>query len=164
MIKPISALLISTLVLAGCGQSRLNPLNWFGKSRQVEATQTAAGPINPLIPQRSALARREVGYQGQLVAEINTLAIEQVPGGAIVRASGLAHTEGAWDVRLEPLNEGQPVDNTLTFEFRALPGSGAPGTPRTRTLNVAAYVTEQDLSNVRNIQVVAAGNARISRR
>lgn len=163
MIKPLSTLLISTLLLTGCGQSRLNPLNWFGRDRQV-TTDAAVGTINPLIPRKSPLARKKQPYQGQRIAEVTNLAIERVPGGAIIRATGLATTQGSWDVKLEPLNQGVAQDATLSFEFLALAGSKAVGTQRTRKLVVATFVTDQDIENVRNIQVVAASNARISRR
>ena len=48
----IGALMISTLVLSSCGgwrDSRVNPTNWFGKSR--ETTNTVDENLNPLIPQ-----------------------------------------------------------------------------------------------------------------
>ena len=48
----IGALMISTLVLSSCGgwrDSRVNPTNWFGTSR--ETTNTLDENLNPLIPQ-----------------------------------------------------------------------------------------------------------------
>ena len=59
MQRPLILCLVAAVALSACGfgGSRLNPLNWFGKSREVAVAETA-GPVNPLIPKgRSILAR-----------------------------------------------------------------------------------------------------------
>jgi ABC-type uncharacterized transport system auxiliary subunit len=162
MYKSLSVLLISSVVLAGCGQSRLNPLNWFGSAEPVAAVPSKADE-NPLIPKKSALARDD-SYQGVLVAEIKSMKIERVPGGAILRVAAVDRYQGSWDVRLQPQNDGFPVDGTLSYELRALPGSVTGGTERTRLINAAVFVSDQDLTQVRSLQVIGEQNSLISRR
>lgn len=159
----ISVLLISSVLLAGCGQSRLNPLNWFGRSQEVPVSNET-GPVNPLIPRKSAFARKDPVYNGQLVASIREIKVEPVPGGAIVRATGLADRQGYWDVRLELQNDGIPVDGKITYEMRAVAGAKTLGSERSRLLTVAAFITEQDLAGVRSIEVIGAQNSHLSRR
>ena len=164
MHKSISMLVISSVLLAGCGQSRLNPLNWFGRAERVETV--AAEDANPLIPRRRGMfAREEAGYAGALVAVARDMKLERTPGGAILRVTGLAAAQGSWDVRLEETNEGEPVEGVLTYELRAIATpNAAVGGERTRLLTVATYVSDQQLATARSVQVVAAQNSLISRR
>ncbi|MYM53773.1 hypothetical protein [Thalassovita mangrovi] len=163
MQKSLSVLLISAVVLSGCGTSRLNPKNWFGRSQAVPVA--SATDANPLIPRKNRLLKRDTSYQGTLVGEIRDLTIERVPGGAIARVTGLADQQGPYEVRLMPLNDGAPVGGVLSYELRALSVPyNAVGTERSRTLTAAVFVTDQDLAGVREIRVLGARNARSSRR
>lgn len=163
MQKSLSVLLISAVVLSGCGNSRLNPKNWFGRSQAVPVA--SATDANPLIPRKNRLLKRDTSYQGTLVGEIRDLTIERVPGGAIARVAGLADQQGPYEVRLIPLNDGAPVGGVLSYELRALNlPYKAVGTERSRTLTAAVFVTDQDLAGVREIRVLGARNARSSRR
>lgn len=137
--------------LAGCGgfrESRLNPFNWFGRS---EARQTVATPDEAADPRA-------------LVEAVLTMSVEPIPGGAIVRATGQTPTQGWWDAELVPL----PVDENgvLVYEFRLLPplGQTEVNTPRSREVEVAIYISDPKLANVREIVVQGAGNARVARR
>ena len=148
--------LIMTLVLvaavAGCArvsESRLNPLNWFGRSEQSTAyTRNPAADPRPLI------------------AQIVELRVEQVPGGAIVRATGLPSRQGYYDAALVPLNDEKPVDGVLSYQFRV----SAPfqptrvGTPQSREVLVGRYVSTQTLDGVRQIRVSGSANALAVRR
>ncbi|OZA08094.1 MAG: hypothetical protein B7Y02_12980, partial [Rhodobacterales bacterium 17-64-5] len=74
------------LALVGCGavrESRLNPFNWFKRSEARDLVQTEA-PGDPR----------------PLVAEVLTMVVEPIPGGAIVRATGLPPTQGWWQAEL----------------------------------------------------------------
>lgn len=145
--------LAGVATLAGCArvsESRLNPLNWFGKSESAEvvtATQTDTDP------------RR-------LVSQVVTLRAEPVPGGAIIRATGLPQIQGYYDGALVPLNGGVPVNGVLNYEFRA----SAPdvqtrsGPERSREVIVGLFVSDQSLAGVSQIRVSAASNALIVRR
>lgn len=163
MHKSISMLLISSVLLAGCGQSRLNPLNWFGRAERIEAPDATA-EINPLIPKQSLFSSKTDVYEGQLVPVVREMKLERLPGGAILRVTGLAATQGSWDVRLEETNNGEPLEGVLTYELRALPSSTAVGTERSRLMTVAVFVSDQQLERSRSVQVVGAENSLISRR
>ncbi len=146
----VAVVLVATL--AGCGaisESRLNPVNWFGRSRTVETdtTNVAADP-RPLI--------------GQLT----DLRLEKVPGGAIVRATGLPPRQGYFDAELVPLNGGTPVDGVLAYQFRVSPPfeTTPPGTPQSREVIVGLFVTDQTLAATRTVQVSAETNALAVRR
>ena len=137
--------------LAGCGglrDSRLNPLNWFGRS---EVRETI------ILPEKAADPR-------PLVAEVLTMSVEPMPGGAIVRATGRTPTQGWWQAELvpQPLTEG----GALVYEFRLLPPITQTdvNTPQSREVTVAQYISDIKLEAVREIVVQGAGNARASRR
>ncbi|MDC0737238.1 hypothetical protein N6L24_03010 [Cognatishimia sp. SS12] len=164
MHKPIGVLLVSTLVLTSCGtvrDSRLNPFNWFGRAERVETVD--AEEINPLIPRKrdSIFDREEVAYPGVPVANITELRVERVSGGALIRAKGIAATQGAFEALLEPENDDElPVDGVLTYRLLAIQPAGfRQGTPQSRELNIARFRTLQDLDGVRVIRVVGAQNA-----
>lgn len=165
MIRILGVLLISTLVLSACA-SRFNPVNWFGSSEEVE---TSAEEVNPLIPRdRESILRRpdEPEYQGTIVADLSTLKIERVSGGAIIRVTGIAATQGAYDVRLEPENEDHiPVKGVLTYQLLALqPPGHRQGNTRSRELSAAVFRTDQELAGVRTIRIVGANKTLQSRR
>lgn len=173
MRKTLSILLISTLTLTACGavrDSRVNPFNWFGQSRS-EPIQ-AREQTNPLIPERSGgllrgLRERDAQYLGRPFEQVTDLTIERVPGGAIVRATGLAARQGYYAVQLTPANEDElPVDGVLTYRLEGVrPSSNTPvGTTPTREVIAARRLTDQDLSGVRSIRVEGALNALVSRR
>ncbi len=167
MHKTVSALLISTLVVSACG-TRLNPFNWFGRGEAAPTTAASAN-TNPLIPERTGIfdsRNNEVVYNGQPIDSISELAVERVPGGAIIRATGVAAVQGVHSVQLTPAEEDeQAVDGVLTYRLEGLrgPNTGA-GTPASREVNVARKVTDQTLRDVRTIRVEAARNALQSRR
>lgn len=168
-----SALLISAMTLTACGavrDSRVNPLNWFGQSRSAPVVAQEVN-TNPLIPTKSGLfakrrAEREV-YVGNQIDQVTGLVIERVPGGAIVRATGLTKSQGVHSIRLTPETKDEtPVDGVLTYRIEGIqPASAQPiGSEHTRTVVVARTLTNQELRDVRTIRVVAARNVRTSRR
>jgi hypothetical protein len=161
----VTGLLAVTLMVAGCAtirDSRINPFNWFGPSRAVAVTESE---VNPLIPRRSAFARPEQVYQGQPIDRITDLTIEPLPGGAVLRASGVAARQGPYAVQLTPVEEAS-TDELLVFTFdRILPRRNTPvGPEQTRVAEVATHLSDLDLQGVRVIRVVAARNARELRR
>ncbi|MHA6323976.1 hypothetical protein [Roseivivax sp. CAU 1753] len=155
------------LVLAGCG-SRLNPFNWFGPARSVPvASSEATAEVNPLIPARRAgssiFRAQEAAYQGRPIAQIADLAIERRPGGAVITATGVAPTPGRYDARLTPIE----IDDTarLIYSLDAALAPGPAGTgANARSVTVAVYLTDQELSGVREIEVRGANNALVTRR
>ena len=168
-----SALLVASLVLAGCGtvrESRFNPLNWFGRG-QVEPV-AAPAEVNPLIPpSRGGLfanrrANAPKAADAPLAAQVGDLSVERIAGGALIRATAVSDTVGAFMVTLVPENDGQPVDGVLTYTLRAYtaPAGTVPMPERARSHVAAIRVSDQDLAGVRTIRVQAARNAATSAR
>ncbi len=174
MRKSISILLISTLTLTACGtvrDSRINPFNWFGQSRS-EAISTTKN-TNPLIPEKrgvslfSGLREQEAEYIGRPFEQVTDLTIERVPGGAIIRATGLAARQGYYSVQLTPANDDElPVDGVLTYRLEGVrPDKNTNvGTVPTREVIAARRLTDQELNGVRSIRVEGQLNALVSRR
>lgn len=151
MRRQLLAGLAATLVLAACGQSRLNPLNWFGRSRRARRA-TAAAP------------QPETGDPRPLVAEVTGLAIDRTTTGAIVRATGLPPTQGYWNAELVEVPTEDPDAVVYDFRLSPPPAPGAASTPRSRAVNVAAFLTNARLATVRRITVQGASSARTAGR
>ncbi|WP_299374694.1 hypothetical protein [uncultured Tateyamaria sp.] len=172
-----TSMLVATLTLSACGavrDSRINPFNWFGNARSEPIQRTVEKNDNPLIPEERAglfsSVRGETElYLGTPIDQVSALVIERVPGGAILRATGIAAIDGVYDVRLTPDNDDlEPDENgVLTFRFEGIkPEARVRRTSeRQRTYNVAARLTDQELSRVRTIRVEGERNAQtIARR
>ncbi|NUH64355.1 hypothetical protein HTT03_03430 [Sulfitobacter sp. S0837] len=171
MRKTLMALSASTLLVSACGfsDSRANPLNWFGPSQP--AAVNAQASTNPLIPKRRGLfakRRAEVStYEGRPFEQITDLTVEPVPGGAIVRATGLAARQGIYSVQLTPANVDElPVNGVLTYRLEGVrPNKATPqGSQPTREVIAGRHLTNQDLLGVREIRVEGQTNALVSRR
>ncbi|WP_431299344.1 hypothetical protein [Tabrizicola sp. BL-A-41-H6] len=136
------------IALVGCGESKLNPMNWFGGSQPRE---TIVLPETPADPR-------------PLVAEVVSLKVEPMPGGAIVRATGRTPTQGWWKAELIPLPLTE--DGTLVYEFRLVPPPAptSVSTPQSREVTVAEFISDIRLEPVREIVVQGSGNARSARR
>lgn len=145
---PVAALMLA-LLASGCG-SGLNPMNWGGDSPQ---------SIDPEATQAAQVGERP------LVADVSALAIEPMDGGVIVRATALPPTQGYWDAALVPFPP-DPVNGVMTYRFVARP-PGAPaaaGSPWSREIEAAAFISAYDLDAIREIVVQGAANQRASRR
>lgn len=190
----VVALILSTLLLSACGgglrDSRLNPANWFGRSTSVETdpgtVRTADGrvqQVNPLIgergqsqlvsanrkvtTERSGLfgGKKEKIYRGTLISQVTDLNIEPTATGAIVRAVGVTSRQGAYDVRLLPLYDGEPVNGVITYEFLAMQPINTPQGPQhTRRIQAAQPLTFAELESIKTIRVIAKRNTRQSAR
>jgi hypothetical protein len=140
----VSLALTLCLSLAACGESRLNPLNWFGGEREERITVTEVE--RPTDPR-------------PLVAEVTGLAIEQTTSGAILTATALTEATGYWQPGLVLIGR---EDGAATYEFRAAPPSaGAVAGPEPTRIIVAATALDQgDLRGLRSITVIARSNRR----
>ncbi|MCV2870399.1 hypothetical protein OEW28_17435 [Defluviimonas sp. WL0002] len=144
------------LSLAGCAtirDSRLNPFNWFGRSEEtsVQVPETASGiPNDPRL----------------LVAQVTALEVARMPGGAIVRATGLPPTQGWWKAELVAENGGDPVDGVMTYRFVLAPPVEAQpaSTTQSREVTAAAYLSNVKLEQIRTVVVIGETNSRSSRR
>ncbi|KPD12444.1 hypothetical protein [Phaeobacter sp. 11ANDIMAR09] len=171
MRKSLALLLTGTLVLAGCGgwsESRINPGNWFGKSRSTPvAAASEAETVNPLLPdkgRKSIFARAEKEDLAVPVSTISELRVEPTPNGAIIYASGIASRQGAHELELRRLPD--TAEDTLEYTFHVLypVGPTPAGSEHSRTVRAAVSVTEQSLRGIRTIRVSGAENARETRR
>lgn len=140
--------------IAGCSriaESRFNPFNWFGRSERVATVVVAPG---------DGVSR------ANLVAQITTLRVEQAPGGAIVRATGLPPRQGYYDGELVPLAGETPENGVLNYQFAISPPPDQTrvSTVRSREVVVGRFVSTQRLQGVRQIRVTAATNALAVRR
>ncbi len=153
-------------VLAGCS-SRLNPVNWFGNSREVEV-EVAPEEVNPLLPQQSRILRRPQDvYTGVPIDTITELRIERTRTGAIILVEGVAARQGPYAVQLTPDNiDGEPEDGVLSYTFDIVyPPRDTPiGSEATRRVTVAQAISVETLENTRLVRVVGARNARETRR
>lgn len=170
MRKSLALILAGTLIVAGCGgwrDSRINPGNWFGKSRPAPVAEANAEAANPLIPdkgRKSIFARADKEDLSVPVAQISELRVEPTPNGAIIYASGIASRQGAHEVELRPVSEA--AEGTLEYTFNVLyPVAPTPaGSAHSRAVRAAVSVSEQELRGIRTIRVSGAENARETRR
>ncbi|WP_231703988.1 hypothetical protein [Cochlodiniinecator piscidefendens] len=157
MKTPVASLLVAAMFVTSCGtirESRLNPFNWFGRSQQEETVAVDDAAIRAPSDPRP------------LVTNIVSLHIDQTPGGAIIRAVGLPPTQGYFGAALVPENDERPVDGVLTYSFRIIPPEDfqLTSTQVSREVVVGQFISDASLQGVRQIRVVAAENARSSRR
>jgi hypothetical protein len=148
----------------------MNPFNWFGRA-QVEPV--ASAEVNPLIPTGATtglFARSRAAAvlpDAPLAAQVSDLTVERLQGGALIRATAVSDAVGAFNVSLEPVDNGVPVDGVLTYELRAFaPSAGSTPMPERARSHVAAVrVSDANLAGVRVIRVQAERNAAtVSRR
>jgi hypothetical protein len=127
----------------------------------------AAADVNPLIPTGATIglfARSRAASvlpDAPLAAQVSDLTVERVQGGALIRATAVSDAVGAFNVSLEPVDNGVPVDGVLTYELRAFaPSAGsAPMPERARSHVAAVRVSDAGLAGVRVIRVQAERNA-----
>lgn len=173
MLKSLTVLLVTGLFLTNCGgwrDSKANPGNWFGGSRDIP-TAAQAEDVNPLIPARrtSILSKKPTAYVDHSVpiTRVTQLRVERTNTGAIIHATGVGSRQGMFEVRLKPDDPEQlPVKGVLSYSFRVhYPQKSTPaGAEATRRVNVAISLTHQQMEGVRTIRVSGAENARESRR
>jgi len=174
----LPALLVATMTLTACAavrDSRVNPFNWFGSSRSEPVRPDPRAATNPLIPETTRTGlfgnrnQREI-YVGTPIDQVTGLVIERVPGGAIVRATGVAGQDGVHDVRLttetDNLDEVIPVDGVLTYQLRGVHPERVTRfhSQRVRTVTAARHLTDQELAQIRTIRVEGLRNAQTTAR
>ena len=176
MRKTLTTLWVATFALGGCStvrDSRANPFNWFGSDRTAPPPVREASPqTNPLIPKESGLfssgrAKPEEEYLGRPFDQVADLVIEPVPGGAIIRATGVAARQGVYQVQLTPVNEEEePVDGVLSYRLEGIRPdfNTRVGAHPSREVVAARKVTDQTLAGVTAIRVEGQRNAILARR
>ena len=137
----------------------MNPMNWFNKDREAEIATTPQA-TEPLVP-----TRREVIVvdSRDLIAQVVSAEIAQTPSGAILRATGVAPTQGYFNAELvlESIQNG-----TATYAFRVERPSRfeIEGTTASHTITAATVLTADDLAGIRSVVVKGAGNTVTARR
>jgi hypothetical protein len=149
------AALSAVLVLSACGGfsgSNFNPFNWFDRE---------AEEVTTLVPTGGAFIDNRLP-----VVQVTEMALERRPGGAVLRAAGLPPTQGWWDAELRAENDGEPVDGVLVFTFVVSEPrqAAAQGSPQSREVTAAVYLSDIRLSQAREVRVQGAQNARTVRR
>lgn len=136
---------LALAALAGCGvgQSRLNPLNWFGSAREVPVEVARAADARPVVDQ------------------VVSLDVAQTRSGAIVSAVGLPPTQGFWEADLVPVPSGDPSVLLLDFRILPPPAPNRVGTQPSREVLAGATFSTQDLAGIRSIAVQGARNRRV---
>ena len=147
---------LALISLVGCGgfsDSRFNPANWFGRGQDEAASAIGADPVDPALTD-----------QRPLIRTIRSLEIERAAGGAIIRATGIAPTQGYFGAELVPLAGESPINGALVYFFRVeVPVDNQPvGAEQARVLTVARFVPDATLALSRSIVVRGAGNKRRS--
>ena len=129
----------------------------------------SCGDENPfnLIPKKKltlfTMKKTEAVYLGQPIDKLSTLIMDEVPGGLLIQVTGMAQKTGIYDGRLIPLDS--PDTSVLEFRFDVIQPTDAAGGPTaSRTITVAAYLTDQDLETVSTIRVRGANNTLTKRR
>ena len=102
----------------------------------------------------------------ETIAQVTNLRIEQTPSGVIIHAEGLPPRQGYWDAELVAENNGVPEDGVVTYTFRIAPSAigTRTGTPYSREVHVAAFMSNVALNGVSQIRVQGANNSRVARR
>lgn len=153
MKKPLLGALTLVLFTSACGgfsQSRLNPVNWFGRAEPAQA-----------VPLPVSTSRDDRSLSGQ----ITELRMEPMPGGAILRATAVMPSQGWWEAELVPV-EKEPVDGKMVYEFRSYAPIKAAGvsTPRSRSITAAVFLSDIKLARINSVTVQTEVNGLTTRR
>lgn len=153
-------------LLAGCGsfgESRFNPLNWFGKSEPV--TTNAYGQnvvaLQTLAPRKGYPVFTDTR---PLAPQVTDVKLVRSASGAIVTATSALPSLGFYDAELVPVASERT--DTLVFEFRLRPPSQAAptGTQAQRHISAAKSLSLAEITGIRTVIVVGATGARQVRR
>ena len=157
--KSVLAGLAVLLLVTGCAtirDSRINPINWFGR-RQAQPTS--------LLPDDAA---QQVADNRILVDDVIALRIDRTPEGALISGVGLPPTQGFWDAELVATTRDERPDENgvLVYDFRiARPFElNRVGTQPAREVSVGHFISNARLERVRTIVVRGQRTQRSLRR
>lgn len=149
---------LALVSLAACG----------GSQRSSDGASTAFGrfmrgeePVERLEPPPAVTT----ADSRVLVQSIDEILAEEVPGGVILWARGIPPYEGFYDSGLVQVETDSAERGTLFFEFRVRPpaGLGRVGTPRTREIIEAVFLSDAALEGVTQVTVIGQSNRRSTR-
>lgn len=149
------------LMLAGCGDSSLNPMRWFGGERAPRAPQT-------LVPEDGYDTRDDARLP---VAQVLSARWEQTLEGRLLVVTAMPPTKGWWNVELVTATP-RPGDRVLpdpdgVLRLRLVgapppadsPAARMPAQPGADTLTVALPISASVLSRMGSVEVTGAANA-----
>ena len=102
--------------------------------------------------------RRPPDLPDAVPVPVREAVLERGYGGAILRVTGVAPTQGFFNAALVAQNDGEPdAAGVLGVSFVAVPPETfeAVGPERTRLLLSAAYLSERELRDIRAIRLTA---------
>lgn len=146
----------AVMVVAGCAtvrDSRVNPFNWFSAARPAAGASDAAS---------GTLQGRTDGRV--LVSEVRSVHIERSSGGAILRAVGLPATQGWYQAALVAAADSTSENLIYDFVLSAPVAVTRAGSPASREIQVATFVSGMALEAVRSVTVRGAANGLSTRR
>ena len=153
--------LATTVAISGCArvaESQFNPLNWFGTSQTTATPVDADGNRIPLVQAGGA---QEIDAR-VLIDSVESMVVQQTSFGAIVRATGTAATQGAYNAELVPVRADAGT-LTLAFRVEAVTGTAQGGT-LSRRIVAAKTFSQGELAGVSRIAVQGQCNAQVSSR
>jgi 1-aminocyclopropane-1-carboxylate deaminase/D-cysteine desulfhydrase-like pyridoxal-dependent ACC family enzyme len=153
--------LATTVAISGCArvaESQFNPLNWFGTSQTTATPVDADGNRIPLVQAGGA---QEIDAR-VLIDSVESMVVQQTSFGAIVRATGTAATQGAYNAELVPVRADAGT-LTLAFRVEAVTGTAQGGT-LSRRIVAAKTFSQGELAGVSRIAVQGQRNAQVSSR
>lgn len=160
-----AATLAGSLLLAGLAAGCQTPFGGIPASEP--------NPDNPAYARNAPEAENErgvlSGFFGRAPVDLpdavpvpmREATLERGYGGVIIRATGVAPTQGYFNAVLIPQNDARPDEaGVVTLRLAAVPplSPQAIGPERSRLLMTAAFMTELRLRGVRTIRVISAGN------
>ena len=161
--------IVSGLVLmlvTGCAsikESRINPLNWFGKSEPVTVLNdgTAATVLPSLAPRKGYPNFVDTRPLAPVISDVNVV---KSASGAIITATATLPTLGYFDAELVRVASADA--SVAAYEFRLRPPtSAAPtGTAAQRRTTAAKPLSNEDPAGIRTIPIKGAAGARQVRR
>ena len=149
------------LMLAGCGDSSLNPMRWFGAERAPRRPQT-------LVPAEGYDSRDDSRLP---VAQVLSARWEQTLEGRLLVVTAIPPTKGWWNVELvteTPRPAGRVLpdpDGVLRLRLvgapppKDSPAARMPAQPGPDTLTVALPIGAPVLSQMDSVVVTGAANA-----
>lgn len=157
------SLLISALLLSGCGDSGWNPLRWGGGGNRPETLAPEGG-------------YQTVGDSRPGIPQIISARWEPLNEGRLLVATGIAPTKGyhhAELVTLRPQPQGRispGPDGVLRLRFVALPppptdeAARLPANPAVDSITVALTLSNTQLAGVTQVEIAGASNVVTLRR
>ena len=150
----IPLVLCAAITLTSCARvmdSRLNPLNWSNQSTSAPLSgKTDRRPLVPINSETRVIDKRST------IQKVTAIAIEKVPNGAIIRATGVARMQGHFNAQLIPINNEFGI-LTLVFLIEKIV-STEKSSVSSRQITVAKVLKYSELENIHTIRIQSATN------